>query len=159
MLFGGLWHGAGVGFLIWGAYHAVLLIVHHLTRFDERLRGAFGRVAGGGLAIFVTFHLVCIGWIFFRGNSETFGPIFASMAATPLEIWANPLLSAAMTTVLVFGLPVLITEIAGYVFGCEFVDLFRRCPFAARAALFVTAVQAALFLPSRTPAQFIYFQF
>ena len=32
MTLGGLWHGAGWTFLIWGAYHGVLLMLNHAWR-------------------------------------------------------------------------------------------------------------------------------
>ena len=31
MLLGGLWHGAAWNFVVWGAYHAILLIIHRLS--------------------------------------------------------------------------------------------------------------------------------
>jgi alginate O-acetyltransferase complex protein AlgI len=56
----GLWHGAGVNFLIWGIYHGFLLVVERVAdrRFGLRPTGIPGTI--------VTLILVMIGWVFFR---------------------------------------------------------------------------------------------
>ncbi|MCX5780604.1 MAG: hypothetical protein NTV45_07275 [Firmicutes bacterium] len=69
MAISGLWHGAAWTFVIWGIYHGIMLIIHNIYgRWQKPLllqrlastRGA--RI----LSIFVFFHLVCLGWVFFR---------------------------------------------------------------------------------------------
>lgn len=69
MLLGGLWHGAALRFILWGAIHGVSLGIHKfvIERFSSfKAQGAdmcrWRRVLG----IIITFHLVCFGWIFFR---------------------------------------------------------------------------------------------
>ena len=81
MLIGGLWHGAGILFILWGAWHGLLLILYRLVPIDVWLArfGYFGKM----LAAFIFFHLVCIGWIFFRASPEQIGPIWTSIVATP----------------------------------------------------------------------------
>ena len=60
MLLGGLWHGAAWTFMVWGAYHAVLLeLHHHMKRFRWVPRNVIWARIG-------TFLLVTIGWVFFR---------------------------------------------------------------------------------------------
>jgi len=67
MLLGGLWHGAGWTFVIWGGYHGLLLVLNHgWARVREVLRlPPVPRPA----AIALTFTLVMAGWIFFRAES------------------------------------------------------------------------------------------
>ena len=76
MLLGGLWHGASWNFVLWGALHGGVLAV-------ERLWREFGPKDGRSLPewarIAITFHIVCLSWIFFRaaGFAEAlafFGP-------------------------------------------------------------------------------------
>lgn len=62
MLLGGLWHGAGWNFVIWGALHGGALVVH---REWERAGLRMPRFLG----YFGTFLWVCIAWIFFRAKS------------------------------------------------------------------------------------------
>ncbi|MCD7935705.1 MAG: MBOAT family protein [Tannerellaceae bacterium] len=74
MLLGGLWHGAAIRFIIWGAFHGVALAIH------KYLMGLFNWVKPVGsemnpvsrmLGIVITFHLVCFSWIFFRAENMT----------------------------------------------------------------------------------------
>ncbi|MGI9605727.1 MAG: MBOAT family O-acyltransferase [Acidimicrobiales bacterium] len=68
MLLGGLWHGAGWNFVIWGALNGGFLAVERLTGIGERVvKSSQMRV----VSTIVTFHLVCLTWIFFR--SPTLG--------------------------------------------------------------------------------------
>lgn len=64
MVISGLWHGAGMNFMLWGAIHGIGLVIYNLWR-RWRLR-PLPEV----LARLLTFHYVCFAWIFFR--AETF---------------------------------------------------------------------------------------
>jgi D-alanyl-lipoteichoic acid acyltransferase DltB (MBOAT superfamily) len=71
MLLGGLWHGAGWTFVIWGGLHGLYLCLNHGWRslrrrlFGSRAAGRTERVAGWLL----TFLAVVMGWVFFRAAS------------------------------------------------------------------------------------------
>ncbi len=81
MVLGGLWHGAGWTFLIWGALHGVYLIVNQAWRWIRTrpgMNGSFGR-AGVWTARFVTLIAVMIGWVFFRAPDV--GTAFAMLRA------------------------------------------------------------------------------
>ena len=72
-LLSGLWHGANWTFLVWGAYHGLLMCIALLAGWDRRYNSVVG--AGGWLktselyGMFLTFILVVFGWIFFRSSS------------------------------------------------------------------------------------------
>jgi alginate O-acetyltransferase complex protein AlgI len=88
MFLGGLWHGAGIFFILWGIYHGLLLILYRLVPIDEMLGrwlGRFGKV----LSVVLFFHLVCIGWIFFRASPSQFLPIWGSIIAGPEQFGKN----------------------------------------------------------------------
>jgi alginate O-acetyltransferase complex protein AlgI len=72
MLLGGLWHGAGWTFVIWGALHGFYLLVNHAWRaFKTRLGWADGgRLASLGAGA-LTFLVVVVGWVFFRADSTS----------------------------------------------------------------------------------------
>ncbi len=71
MLLGGLWHGAGWTFVIWGGLHGLYLMVFHSW---QRALGSLGSGAPGAalqrvtapLAWLLTFTAVVIAWVFFR---------------------------------------------------------------------------------------------
>jgi D-alanyl-lipoteichoic acid acyltransferase DltB (MBOAT superfamily) len=60
-LISGLWHGANWTFIVWGAYHGLLMVLAVVLRGRVPLP-ALCKVAG-------TFCLVCVGWVFFRAES------------------------------------------------------------------------------------------
>jgi D-alanyl-lipoteichoic acid acyltransferase DltB (MBOAT superfamily) len=60
MLLGGLWHGAGWTFVLWGGLHGLYLVVHHAWR--ERFPNAQPRWWHWPL----TFLLVMLAWVPFR---------------------------------------------------------------------------------------------
>lgn len=83
MFLGGLWHGAGFLFIVWGLYHGVLLVLYRVLPIDELLTRTLGRRLGRLAAIVLFFHLVCFGWIFFRAAPDQFFPIWRSILALP----------------------------------------------------------------------------
>jgi alginate O-acetyltransferase complex protein AlgI len=68
MLLGGLWHGAGWNFLIWGGLHGVYLCANRLWQEGRASAMPANRLA----AIWswsVTFFAVVIAWVFFRAKT------------------------------------------------------------------------------------------
>ena len=72
MFLGGLWHGAGWTFIVWGVLHGVYLIVNHAWRkmkiqvLGERLVNHF---IYAKVAQLLTFFVVVLAWVFFRAES------------------------------------------------------------------------------------------
>jgi D-alanyl-lipoteichoic acid acyltransferase DltB (MBOAT superfamily) len=72
MALGGIWHGRGWTFLIWGVIHGLGLLAEHWHRERRTLRGLPApkdtalRRTGGRL---LTFNVVCFAWIFFNADS------------------------------------------------------------------------------------------
>ncbi len=71
MLLGGLWHGAGWTFVVWGGLHGALLVVNHIWR---RLRLQLPAALGWGL----TFVAIVMSWVMFR----------AATLGDALSLWA-----------------------------------------------------------------------
>lgn len=72
MLLGGLWHGAGWTFVVWGGLHGIFLVINHGWRH------VCGRLNWGGngavfqlLAWALTFLAVALAWVFFRADTFT----------------------------------------------------------------------------------------
>jgi len=67
----GLWHGITVNFFLWGVWHGVGLFLHKMLA--DNTRGWHKRVTATVWprriiyvgSVFVTFHFVAIGWVFF----------------------------------------------------------------------------------------------
>src|SRR5216110_59197 len=69
MLLGGIWHGAGWKFVMWGALHGGGLAVERMLEpwIGRRALSPVAKI----VATLVVFHFVCFAWIFFR--AEDFG--------------------------------------------------------------------------------------
>jgi alginate O-acetyltransferase complex protein AlgI len=65
MLLGGLWHGAAWLFIVWGAWHGLLLAGYHALK-SRGLVPSDESWAGKWFNRQMTFLLVVIGWVFFR---------------------------------------------------------------------------------------------
>jgi alginate O-acetyltransferase complex protein AlgI len=62
MVISGIWHGASLKYIIWGAMHGFGVIAQNII---EKFRG---KPVRGVLATVITFHLVCVAWVFFRAD-------------------------------------------------------------------------------------------
>ncbi len=68
MLLGGLWHGASWNFVIWGGLHGSYLVMERLLLFRLPFWNAPTALMRC-VRWFLTFHLVCFAWIFFRAKT------------------------------------------------------------------------------------------
>jgi alginate O-acetyltransferase complex protein AlgI len=71
MLIGGLWHGAGWTFVIWGAYLGIGQAIGRQRREARVARGLApmdDSPRAVALQRLVTFNLVCLGWVLFRAD-------------------------------------------------------------------------------------------
>lgn len=158
MVIGGLWHGADLRFLIWGALHGIGLVMNKL------FRAIFGRSTGRGwlsgtISVFLTFHFVSFCWIFFRAQdmhyvSMMLNQIFLDFLPSSFK----PLLSAYAG---VFALMA-----AGYLIHFlpeklkeSYRGLFIRIPVALQ--MIIVLLAAFLLYQMRTTEiiPFIYFRF
>lgn len=146
MLLGGLWHGAGWGFVIWGFLHGLYLVVERAHR-SLRSRPEFRLPPG------LVFLIVTLTWIPFRATS-------ASNAWAVLNGLLNPLQGRHLAGgVLAVGLMSVLTvvfdkaELSG-----ALVPSTRRSPFVqgltAGAAIVISVAFA-----TQSDVPFIYFQF
>jgi alginate O-acetyltransferase complex protein AlgI len=64
MLLGGLWHGAGTNFVIWGGLHGVLLSLHRFFRGKRQVSESLRWFDAP--SVFLLFNAVCFIWVPFR---------------------------------------------------------------------------------------------
>ncbi|WP_375460515.1 MBOAT family O-acyltransferase [uncultured Enterovirga sp.] len=142
MALGGLWHGAGLTFVAWGAAHGIAL------GFDLVWRKR-GLTMPDGLGFALTFAFVALAWVLFR--APDFGTALAIYRALlgggPLghsEAW--PMLALAVTFAML---------------GPTAWTLVRRLPPArwVGVAAAVLALAVLLKVGNDTSAEFIYAQF
>ncbi len=72
MLLGGLWHGAGWTFVVWGALHGTYLMINHFWHFVVKsfhLQFLNNSSLWRGICWLLTFNAVVVGWVFFRASN------------------------------------------------------------------------------------------
>lgn len=157
MLLGGLWHGAAWTFVLWGAYHAVLLGLHRAWAAGpgkvEWVSDGFGTTLGTAARRAITLILVTAGWAIFRAESfEDLGRVLIAMVGG----------GAPDGVQLLLGPMLLSTAVILWQQRSERIDvdqwLDRRGPLV-RALFLVTLVLFAVIFGSRRVEPFIYFQF
>jgi alginate O-acetyltransferase complex protein AlgI len=155
MALAGLWHGAAWHYVAWGLFHGLLLALHRLI---ARPLGAaldlLPAAAADLVRVVATFHLVCIGWVFFR-------------AETIADAW---LILGRLVSFARFALEPAGAQIFFFAFFCgawlvmaaqeryEILRRLTRSSFGYGAFVAACVIGMALLGPEST-TPFIYFQF
>lgn len=149
----GFWHGAAWTFMLWGAYHGVLVLIHRAIRGAKIVPAtALGRFIGWC----VTLPLIMIGWIPFRAPSLESTLIMWSRVLDPRQYLALGLRENSYLTAAV----VLLLVVAAGLAQAPVARLSRRpalwFPIQALGYAVLIGVVIVLLRPIQ---QFIYFQF
>jgi D-alanyl-lipoteichoic acid acyltransferase DltB (MBOAT superfamily) len=157
MVLGGLWHGAGWTFVVWGLLHGVGQVVGRWKR-SRRVARALPAMDDSAssqvLQRVATFHLVCLGWLFFRADSvETalsmLGRLFTAFGPAPL---VTPL-------VLVVIAGMLLAQYIPRDVPAVLQDRFSQLRPVAQGAVLAGVLFAITSLGPQGVAPFIYFRF
>jgi D-alanyl-lipoteichoic acid acyltransferase DltB (MBOAT superfamily) len=177
MVIGGLWHGASWMYVIWGATHGALLVIHKMTRgflpateVTETVVSDTGEVevltVQSRMApvirfvnMVVTFMLVSFAFMMFRaGSMEDVGMMWHQIIYDFHPSVASQFVSSYMTIV--------IAMVVGYVvhvLPSGFTSLFRKgfmaSPAVAQALLLALALYVAIQVRSSDIVPFIYLQY
>jgi D-alanyl-lipoteichoic acid acyltransferase DltB (MBOAT superfamily) len=148
MALGGLWHGAGWGFVVWGVLHGLLLVMDRATIDRGRRR------QGAPLApAWVIFSIVTLVWIPFRADSlATAWSVMNSLIGSP----AGAHMVSAPFVVGILGFASFVIDravVAGRV------NPLSRVPAFGRGLGYGTALVVGAMFISLSPVPFIYFQF
>jgi D-alanyl-lipoteichoic acid acyltransferase DltB (MBOAT superfamily) len=152
MVLGGLWHGASVSFIIWGLLHGLALVV-------ERMLGVTGpgghRHVPAAISWLVTFHFVCLTWVFFRAPSLDGALAYLSTLVASDAIWSTTV-TPLVLLMLAFGA---LTQIIPDAWFERLEVRYDRASIAVKVALpFAAIFLVAVAAPGGVPP-FIYFQF
>ena len=161
LLLSGLWHGAAWNFVLWGAFHGVILCVQRAI-VDLRQISGHSRpdqrqpVWRMALGISSFFAVICYSMMIFRARSVSqiadYTSILLSQVGDLSLSMSRPALAALV------GLPLLFLYDLGQ-YCTDDPDWYRRQPAALRGLLYASVVFVLLLGLSTQPAQFIYFQF
>lgn len=161
MVIGGLWHGASWLFVLWGAWHGLMLVLHKAyrklvpAREHRGIKASLLHIAN----VLLTFHIVAIGWVFFRADSLT---VVGEMA-TQIFTQFHP----EVLMQFVAGYPfVTLAIIIGYLLHYtphDWAQSIQRTleytPLVAKAIIFALFIFLVLQVRSSQVVPFIYLQF
>ena len=152
MLLGGLWHGASWAFVVWGGLHGLFLVV-------ERLTGTGGdpdrSLSWRQLPrIVLTFHLVCLAWVFFRAESfgQAFDVLTGIVTLRPGSAELNPLLLLLLLAPVAIAIDLMQRRMGRH-------DIAARSGAALQGALVGVVLIFVVMASGGNQVPFIYFQF
>jgi alginate O-acetyltransferase complex protein AlgI len=172
MLLGGLWHGAAWNFVLWGAYHGLLLIVARFSFFARvgkalvELKG-FGGMVARTVQRIAFFHLVCLGWAFFRAQSladcVTAARKLCGLEGFAWTEWMEHIAKSGEGQYLALAALLMAAVLVAHQLlprgPSEIASALSRTPWAARVVFVVSLLYAAALLAPEEAPPFIYFQF
>ena len=149
MLLGGLWHGAAWNFVVWGAYHGILLILFRMLVRDNGNMSPAVKILRVGLMFFLTV----MGWIAFR--SPDMATLFHFLTNAGLGLSAESLQFGF--DLFFYSLPLVVMQIWQARTGNLLAPASTTWPF--RACIYGALIAGLLVLGMRESVDFIYFQF
>jgi D-alanyl-lipoteichoic acid acyltransferase DltB (MBOAT superfamily) len=171
MLLGGLWHGAAWNFVLWGAYHGVLLMVFRSAPLQRTLeplrRSRASRIASTVIRRLIFFHLVCLGWALFRAQSLadclTLWRKLLDVRQWQIAAWLDQVAISGEGRFLAYWFAIIVALVLVQNIAASdshrVARVVRRLPEPLRFLLpLMLFIAAAIFSPE-TPPPFIYFQF
>jgi alginate O-acetyltransferase complex protein AlgI len=150
MLLGGLWHGAAWNFVVWGGYHGGLLAAHRFVS-DRRPAPAAPSWLRTTLARVGMFHLVVLGWVFFRAPSLAESGVALARLAAPGYV----VVRAGSEALIIIAVAMLLHLLPP---AKTLRERFVRLPPVVQGLSYSFATIAAFFLAPASE-RFIYFQF
>jgi len=177
MALGGLWHGASWNFVVWGVFHGLALIVHReFTAFVKSV-AAFKAIYENAVfaqfwrifSLLLTFHAVCIGWVFFRIQDIGMAWTMVRRMLTLRPFYSIPGPGPEHFLIMKQELPVIVPVVLIMVailvltnWPVSFLNekrVFQKMPAFVQAAFCAVVIMAIItFLPDNSQP-FIYFQF
>jgi len=159
-LIGGIWHGIGWTFVLWGLLHGIALSVMQCFRLVRNK--LFGKpkpnVVWRWLSIFLTFQFVCLTWIYFR--APDLGTASAVLQRIGSGSWTVDNISAPMLWVMLAGVAAHLIPASWFE---KTVQIFVSAPAGLQALVQGVALAAAVllieFLSGKGAAGFVYGNF
>jgi len=164
MLLGGLWHGANLRFIIWGALHGFALALHKSFReiFPEKSdKNSFtSRRILPIIYTFITFHFVAFCWIFFRAKDF-------SIAMNVIENIGKVTFDPHQWKVIIEGYRnIFLLLVIGFIWhffpakwNLFLKNSFEKTPLIGKALILAFVFWIVYATASTGPQPFIYFQF
>ena len=157
MLLGGLWHGASLKFIFWGAMHGGMLAIEKMILpFTQKHQGKLWKIGG----LIFTFHFVTLCWIFFRADTfNTAIQVITQIATKFSPQVAIEVITAYRPVFLLFTIRILTSFYACNYYAESSIYCFKKLPSIVQALILVSVIWLIIQTKSANIQPFIYFQF
>lgn len=161
MLLGGLWHGASWNFIVWGGMHGVALAVHKYVRKNIFCHDRHYRSGGVRrfFACLLTFHFVCLAWVFFRNTDFSMSMTMLGRIFTDF----HPELFTDIISGYRYVFMLMALGYAAHLIPARWQDaltgVLARCNVVVCAAVISAVIYVVIQVKSSEIQPFIYFQF
>ncbi len=154
---GGLWHGAGWTFIVWGIYHGALLIAYRIleTRKSASTGGNNPSAIMHAFKVIVFFHFICISWLLFR--AESMEQVWSMLYLVVTNPTFTDYTSFGLAMIGLFVLPLIIFEYWTERSGNLLVLLDAH--WFVQFVVYSYCIFMLIIFPPLVSQEFIYFQF
>ncbi|MEP2936568.1 MAG: MBOAT family O-acyltransferase [Gilvibacter sp.] len=164
----GLWHGAAVTFIIWGAIHGLVIVIE--KRLSKKATPALLKESKAvyhivGFAKWgITFVIVCLAWIFFRANTMADSFLITKGVLTDFSIQESlATLGLALTEFKLSIVLIVLLVIFDWIhrrYGA--LKVLKKTPWVLRSVLYAVIILSIFVFGiygNDNVSEFIYFQF
>ena len=162
MVLGGLWHGAALRFMLWGAIHGIALATHKLVMqisSSFKSEGAQMNIFRRAIGIIITFNVVCFSWIFFRADNMEIATEILRQIFTNFNIELIPAIISGYKYVFIVMAIGYVLHFTPSRYSVLSYDLITRMPLPLKALAIVAVIWIVMQVKSTEIQPFIYFQF
>jgi len=149
MFLGGLWHGAGWNYAVWGTWHGFILTL-------ERIFGGKGatgeKLVGKAVRIFLVFSAVTVAWLLFKLTKLSHVFLYFGSMASNFQFRPRTMM---VENILIFSAPVILYHAMHLLKTSQpFIKTYQRFDFVLYGLMLLL-----ILTNSGSSSEFIYFQF
>ena len=166
-LVSGLWHGAGINYILWGGIHGFYQIIETISGKNKKGREEKRNPLLNLFSVFLTFMAVCLAWVFFRADSVSHAWRIISLSfheiGNPYNYFRTAVICLDMSYVymIYLSIPVLLLTIYDYASLKRDVIAWisSRKPWVRYPVYIFLLLIILLFSEKGVSTEFYYFQF
>lgn len=166
-LISGLWHGAGINYILWGGIHGFYQIIETISGKNKKGREGKRNPLLNLFSVFLTFMAVCLAWVFFRADSVSHAWRIISLSfheiGNPYNYFRTAVICLDMSYVymIYLSIPILLLTIYDYASLKRDVIAWisSRKPWVRYPVYIFLLLIILLFSEKGVSTEFYYFQF
>ena len=166
-LVSGLWHGAGINYILWGGIHGFYQIIETISGKNKKGREGKRNPLLNLFSVFLTFMAVCLAWVFFRADSVSHAWRIISLSfheiGNPYNYFRTAIICLDMSYAYMIYLSILLLLLTIYDYASLKRDVIAwissRKPWVRYPVYIFLLLIILLFSEKGVSTEFYYFQF